>query len=245
MADPQFRKLEPIRIFELAVDQLRDLILDGAYPPQEKLPTEKELSRQLNVSRSSLREALRFLESEGLIETRRGSGIYVTSDPYKGSLRSEYIHWLSKHKDTLVKLLQVRESIEGLTASLAAVYASKEEIQELDVNLEAQSEIIDELERSGKENIDKMAILDAEFHTLIGNASRNEIANSFISQIFAVYNQNNKAVIYVGHRQQQIEQEHRAIYQAIAERNPEASEKAMRLHIAHVRSELTNTPGQT
>ena len=71
------KKVERIRVFDQAVVQLRAAILDGQYPPASRLPTEQELCDVLDVSRSTIREALRVLETEGLIEVRRGSGAYV------------------------------------------------------------------------------------------------------------------------------------------------------------------------
>ncbi|MCK4897409.1 MAG: FadR family transcriptional regulator, partial [Anaerolineales bacterium] len=146
MGEGKFQKLSSIRVFEQAVEQIRELILSGAFTPGEKLPAEQELSRQLDVSRSSIREALRVLEAEGIIEVKRGAGAFVASNPFQNAIRSEYVRWLAKREESLIQLLQVRESMEGLTAGLAASRADKEVIEKLRVNVERQTTIIEESE---------------------------------------------------------------------------------------------------
>ncbi len=83
-----------------------------------------ELSKLLDVGRSSVREALRVLEAEGLIEVRRGSGAYVCLSPPFNNHTGELAQWLHNREQTLEQVLEVRESIEGLTAALAAGHAS-------------------------------------------------------------------------------------------------------------------------
>ncbi len=75
-AAPRLQKVAPVRIFEQAVEQLRELIMTGRLLPGDRLPTEQELCRQLSIHRSTVREALRVLEAEGLVECG-GYGRYV------------------------------------------------------------------------------------------------------------------------------------------------------------------------
>ena len=128
MKKPLFRKLAPVRIFEQVVNQIRDMILNGVFHPGDKLPSEQELERQFSVSRSSIREALRVLEYDGFVEVRRGSGTFVADYAERRNGRIEVARWLEKREDTLQEVLQVREYLEGLNASLAASKADKEKI---------------------------------------------------------------------------------------------------------------------
>jgi GntR family transcriptional repressor for pyruvate dehydrogenase complex len=239
--EDKFQKLSPIRVFEQAVEQIRELILSGAFTPGEKLPAEQELSRQLDVGRSSIREALRVLEAEGIIEVKRGAGAFVASNPSQNAIRIEYVRWLAKREESLIQLLQVRESMEGLTAGLAASLADKEVIDKLRENVEQQTKIIEESEVDPESNIDELARLDQDFHLVISAASGNDIASEIVSHIFPAYNQSNKAVIYVGGRQGRMVNEHWLIFNAIESRDPVAAEKEMRAHIARVRSEIPNS----
>jgi GntR family transcriptional repressor for pyruvate dehydrogenase complex len=88
-----------VRLFEQAVDQIKELIMEGELQPGDKLPSETHLSRELDVSRSSIREALRALESQGIIEVRSGAGAYVTLQPFSFSSVREAVIWLSKRRD--------------------------------------------------------------------------------------------------------------------------------------------------
>ena len=238
MGEGKFQKLAPVRVFEQAVEQIRELILSGEFEPNEKLPSEVELSKQLDVSRSSIREALRVLEAEGVIDVKRGAGVFVATNPFQNAIRGDYVRWLAKREESLIQLLKVRQSLEELTAGLAATLASKEIIQALHKNVQRQSEIIEQPEENLESNIDELARLDQQFHLEISAASGNQIAHEIISHIFPAYNQSNKAVIYVGGRQYKMVDEHWRIYNALKARNSALAEKEMRAHIARIISEL-------
>ena len=72
-----FQSIEPRRLYRQIAEQIRGLIRSGEFPPGARLPPERDLAKQLGVSRPSVREALIALEVEGLVEVRIGSGIYV------------------------------------------------------------------------------------------------------------------------------------------------------------------------
>ena len=115
--------IEPQRLYRQISDQLRKLIVDGEFAVGSRLPSERELSVQLGVSRPSLREALIALEVEGYIEVRMGSGIYVCAPPMQRELR----HDLSGEEGPL-ELIRAREMIEGEVAYAAAQHGSKQQI---------------------------------------------------------------------------------------------------------------------
>jgi GntR family transcriptional repressor for pyruvate dehydrogenase complex len=238
MTDIKLQKVEPVRIFEQAVEQLRELILKGALAPEEKLPTEQELSRQFHVGRSSIREALRVLESEGLVEVRRGLGAYVTTRPVRQSLKSEIAGWLAQRSESLAQLLDVRECIEGLTASLAASNATGDFIEHLRQNLAELSALVNQVEGNELETIERLSQLDASFHLMISQASGNDLAEEILAHIIPAFNEGNKAVVLIGQPYRELEEEHRAIFEAIQTRNAEMAEKVMRAHIARVRREI-------
>src|SRR5438552_16381185 len=108
------QSIEPRRLYRQIADQIRGLIQAGEFAPQSRLPAERDLARQLGVSRPSVREALIALEVEGLVEVRVGSGIYVRN-PANAKSRSEL------PADTgPFELLRARWIIEGECAALAA-----------------------------------------------------------------------------------------------------------------------------
>ena len=132
MSDVKFIKLTSFRIFEQIVDQIREPIVSGELQPGDKLPPEETLKKQFNVGRSSIREALRVLEFEGLVEVRRGSGTFVTNYSTQNNRRIEVAQWLEQHEDKLRDLLQLREYLEGLSAALVARSHTSETIDTLE-----------------------------------------------------------------------------------------------------------------
>lgn len=238
MEQSTLRKVEPVRLFEQAVEQIRTLIANGTWSPGDKMPTEQELGRQFNVSRSSVREALRVLESEGLIEARRGSGTYVIDNPVRRKGSRELANWLAEREETLEQVLEVRERIEGLTAFLAASSATQEALAAIHAIIDEQASKIEEQGCQGDSCVELLAGLDAAFHLAISSASGNDFAHEIISHIIPAFNASNQAVLYLRQRADQMEIEHREILAALEAHDPVAAEQAMRRHILKVRAEI-------
>lgn len=232
---PRLQKVAPVRIFEQAVQQLRELILTGQLLPGDRLPTEQVLCRQLSISRSTVREALRVLEAEGLVEVRRGMGTYVIEQPTVVQPAGEVRQWIENHREAIEQVLQVRESIETTTACLAAQRANSETLEELEKVLLDQNEQIAHIRRSGEENYDRLALLDAAFHMAVASASGNDLMVEVISHILPAFNQSNKAVLYVTGQMDTMATEHHSIVAAIQTGDCAAAAQAMRLHIQRVK----------
>lgn len=232
------KKLKPMRIFEQVVQQIRDLIKNGELQPGDKLPTEQELEQQLSVSRSSVREALRVLEFEGLVEVRRGSGTYV-SNTQEPKTKGELAHWLIEQEEMLLDVLEVRGNLEGLNASLSALRANEDELGRL-------ATIIAEMEELKKGSLkdcsilDEMVRLDSHFHLTISEISGNSISKEIISQIIPAFQEGNKAVIYVSEEIDKTIRDHKRILAAIKAKDPKKAEKNMRDHITRVRRDVEN-----
>ena len=240
MSKPIFRKLAPTRVFEQIVDEVRDMILEGKFKPGDKLPPEQELEKQFNVSRSSIREALRVLEYDGFVKVRRGIGIFISDYTKHQRGRIEIAKWLEKQENTLQDLLQTREYLEGLTASLSAVNADSKMIDTL-------KSIHDKLSRLAKPEIinsdidvSELSKFDLRFHLFISESSGNSLAHELISSIVPAFQESNKAVIYIGSSPEKMIEDHNNILKAIESRDPHAAELAMRNHISRVRSEFQN-----
>ncbi len=241
----KLQKLAPTRIFEQAVEQIRELISSGALAPAEKLPPEQELCKQLGVSRSSVREALRVLEAEGLVEIRRGSGTYISSHPALRNRRGEVMRWLAQREEAIDQVLQVRESIETLTASLVAAACSPETLAEIRSIVAEQVKMSQQLNAGREADLDTLAHLDELFHLAISDASGNDIAHEIITHIIPAFNEGNKAILFLGRHNGRMAVEHQRILAALEAHDPAAAAEAMRIHIQQVRNEiLALQPGQ-
>ena len=125
-----FQSIEPRRLYRQIADQVRMLIRNGEFAAGARLPPERDLARELGVSRPSVREALIALEVEGLVEVRIGSGIYVRAVP-NGQARDA--------TDALAgpfELLRARRVIESECAALAAKAARRAQLRAIDTALD-------------------------------------------------------------------------------------------------------------
>jgi len=105
-----------------------DLIKRSELRPGDKLPLERELAEKLSISRNSLREAFRVLESKGLVKSQAGRGRYVREIRKKGYSNTENIV-LSLEKSSILELLEEREIFEVKIAKIAAQRATVEDIE--------------------------------------------------------------------------------------------------------------------
>ena len=222
--------LEPIEqktTTELIAQRLVTLLSSGVLRPGDRLPPERELAQQLNVGRTTVREALKLLTLCGLLEAKRGDGTYVRQE--FTSFLSHQIEWpvlLSIHEVDMIA--EVREGLEVKAARLAAERANPEEIEKIGVFRQL-------LDIQGRD-IDRETELDLEFHHAIANASHNELLcrlmlslQNILRQYVALSNQMTDVL-------ETTVAEHQTVYDAIAAGDPDAAERAMMDHLASSRT---------
>src|SRR5438132_10883587 len=138
---PRGMDLAPIkstRIYEEIVRQIKGLISEGRLKSGDQLPAERDLAEKFLVRRTSVREALRALESVGLIEIRPGEGTFVREISVDALVEPLALVMLSQ-REALGELFEARRLIEPAIAELAATRATPEEIQEMERILEEQA----------------------------------------------------------------------------------------------------------
>ena len=155
--------VEPQRLYRQIAEQLRSLIATGEFTPGGRLPAERDLAKQLGVSRPSVREALIALEVEGVVDVRTGSGIYVR--PGTSAQSRPTLHDPGEWGP--LELMKARELVEGEVAALAARNARRPQIAEMASALARMHEDADSgiVPRSG----------DEAFHTAVAQACGNEV----------------------------------------------------------------------
>lgn len=230
----KFRQARPVRLFEQAVDQIKRLILSGHLRPGDKLPSENELSQLLNVSRSSVREALRALESNGLIQVRSGAGAFISDDALVISSINDAMQRLLTRRNRVVKLLQVRGAIECMVVYQVASTISSSELQKLKNILDEQQRVV--VERP-ENYLEDLATLDSEFHLALCQSGENDIASEIISALLPSFHDDNKAIFYFEKGIQLVE-EHSRILDAISTGDGRKAEEEMRAHIGRVMREF-------
>jgi DNA-binding FadR family transcriptional regulator len=153
--------VEPQRLYRQIAEQLRTLIAQGEFAPGGRLPAERDLARQLGVSRPSVREALIALEVEGWVEVRTGSGVYVQPRPERDAGKIPPTEWGP------LELIRARRVIEGEIASLAAQHAKRKHVAAIK---EAIAHMREDTERD-------VAPLEGDraFHTAVAAACDNVV----------------------------------------------------------------------
>src|SRR5437868_7874740 len=118
--------LEPQRLYRQIAEQVRSLIKSGEFKPGERLPAERDLARQLNVSRPSVREALIALEVEGWVEVRTGAGVFVLERAKKPIATRKSV---PETEWGPLEVIRARRVIEGEIAALAATHGKRKHLQ--------------------------------------------------------------------------------------------------------------------
>jgi DNA-binding GntR family transcriptional regulator len=203
-------RLKGLKNIGTAVDAvyeaLRRNILDGELPPGHRLRSDV-LANELKVSRTPVREALRKLETEGLVDASR-SGLVVRQSS----------------EEDLVEIFYLREALEGMAARLAAENATRAEIDELHALFEDMEAV------AARGDIALVRKLTGEFHLLVCRASHNKRLIQSLQGLLDHVRQAQSSTLYMPGRPADALKEHRALLRAIAKRDPDLAETLARQH---------------
>ena len=230
-----FRSVQPEKISTSVTHQIELLILRGILRPGERLPSERELSERMGISRPSLREAVAELQQKGLLTSKAGAGIYV-ADVLGGAFSPALTRLFADHEEAVLDYIGFRRDMEGLAAERAARLAS-------DTDLRVIQAIFDKmLAAHSKRDPADEALLDADFHLSIIEASHNVIMLHMMRSMYDLLRQGvfyNRQLMF---RQRSIRdnllEQHRAINEAIQARDPAAARRAVEDHLTFVENAL-------
>jgi GntR family transcriptional regulator, transcriptional repressor for pyruvate dehydrogenase complex len=232
-----FRSVQPEKISTSVTHQIELLILRGILRPGERLPSERELSERLGISRPSLREAVAELQDKGLLVSKAGAGIYV-ADVLGGAFSPALIRLFAAHDEAVFDYIAFRRDMEGLAAERAARLAS-------DTDLRVIQTIFDKmLAAHTKRDPADEALLDADFHLSIIEASHNVIMLHMMRSMYELLREGvfyNRQIMF---RNRSIRDllldQHRAINEAIQARDPAGARAAVEAHLNFVEQALTD-----
>jgi GntR family transcriptional repressor for pyruvate dehydrogenase complex len=234
------RLLAPIRktrIPEEIADRVRLLILDGTFPAGRPLPSERILAERLGVSRGSIRDGLRMLETIGLLQTRHGQGTFpqeLTVDRLVAPLASV----LTYRRDLRDELMDVRRMFEPAVARVAASRVTDEDLADLQRVLETQRRKL----RSGQSAI----VEDTAFHAVLARATRNRVVVRIMETLNDLLVESRKLTLKQNGRPSRSLKGHEAVVSALRRRDPDGAARAMHDHIDQIAALLRShePPGE-
>lgn len=220
--------VKKVRLYENIVKQIQKLISAGTLKPGQRLPPERELSDELGVSRTSIREALRALETMGYLESKVGvgGGTYVKEITFS-NIVSPFSQTLLQHDDFIVELLEVRLVLEIEVARLAAMRRTEDELHRL---REAVEQMRKEIDR-GETGLNG----DNEFHRVLADAADNHVLQEFVGMCGDLLEVEREE-----HLRTRSEEpmsalaQHELILSAIVDRDHETAQRLMQAHIVSV-----------
>ena len=231
---PDSRGMRKRKAYEEAARQIRDRVLVGLQPGQ-KLPPERELAEKLQVSRSSVKEAIRSLELVGVVRRRSGSGTVVRMQPAGWSVNPT-AHILGRERRLLNDLFDFWKMLGSSLAALAAKHASAQEMGEMEAIVRRQEERV----RAGGLAIEEVS----EFHYAIAKAAENTVVLSLFSVLMDLLLEVREHSLGAPGRARTLVAEHRRILEAIKRRDAAAAKTALRRHIAAVKKTVFHEEGK-
>jgi GntR family transcriptional regulator, hexuronate regulon transcriptional repressor len=212
------------KLYQKVANAIAASIQSGLYPPGERLPPERELAEKLDVSRPTIREALIALEIRGIVEARRGSGIYV--------IQAAPAQAAAANDDLDVGPFEVSEArrlFEGESAALAAAIITDEELAELEKLLEAIGANVDN-------ELGERA--DRDFHIAIAEATQNPAIATVVETLWDMRYRSPLCKLMFDRARRAGSKprldDHREIFDALKARDPKAARSAMRAHLDRV-----------
>jgi GntR family transcriptional regulator, transcriptional repressor for pyruvate dehydrogenase complex len=235
-ADRSARFLEPIkktRVAEEIADRIRVLILDGTFPTGSPLPGERLLASRFGVSRGSIRDALRMLETIGLLETRHGQGTFpreLDVDRLVAPLASV----LTYRHDLRDELLDVRRMFEPAVARAAALRVTEDDLADLQRIIDTQRRKL----KSGRSAI----VEDTAFHAVLARATRNRAVMRIMETLNNLLIESRTLTLKQKGRPERSIQGHEAVVAALRRGDPDAAARAMHVHIDQIAELLHHKP---
>lgn len=213
-------------VYEI-VDRLTEVIQSESMRPGDRLPSERQLCESFEVSRSSLRTALKQLEYNGLVVIKPNSGIYISGNALD-VLEQNAVQAppLTDSKKLFLARMECRVAMEPTVARLAAIYATEEDLQEL-------RQIISRMENYTDSSAKGFYIEDQKFHDCIAKASKNEFMREIINHYCVNIKYHLKSFGRIPNHIDISSEHHKQIVAAIEDQDPAAAEAAMLNHVLY------------
>lgn len=226
-----FEKLASHSLSHQAAEQIRQLILKRRLKPGDRLASERELVAGLGISRGIIREAIRSLQAQGLLEVKPGKGTFVQGVG-RDFIAGHASTWVREGRSILGELLEARVVVETELAGQAAGRANRSDLSRLRAAHAAMTESVTAA------NVSQMAHDDVAFHQAIAHAAHNRVLLDMLASLTEPLLNSRLASLSLPGRPAVVLQRHEAICNAILARDQVAARQAMLLHLQTARDEL-------
>lgn len=220
-----FSPIKNTKVYEQVIDQIKNMIVNGTLKKGDKLPSERDLVEHLQVSRTSIREALRALQIIGLIECKQGEGNYISQNFENSLFEPLSIMFMLQDSDPK-EIIEVRKIIEVETVAIAAQKITNLELESLEILIKALK---------SSHNEDDNVKIDKKFHYEIAQASRNciivNILNAISSLIDSFIKDARKKILVNEKNLEVLVKQHEDVYEALKNHNSKKAAEAMKNHL--------------
>ncbi|MFQ3647313.1 MAG: FadR/GntR family transcriptional regulator [Anaerolineae bacterium] len=207
---------------ELVADKLQTMIIQREYELNDRLPSERDLAKQLNVSRNVVREAIKLLQERGMVKVQSGSGVYISAQESETISRSVGLY-VQRQNVSVTHVFEVRWILETENARLAAQRAIAQDIQ-----------LLDDCLRRSKDAMEDPVLftsLDIEFHRLLALSTGNPVLPLLLDTIVDTLSDHINRTSNLPGAQENAFRHHTAIFDAVRRHNPEEARAAMVAHL--------------
>jgi GntR family transcriptional repressor for pyruvate dehydrogenase complex len=234
----RFEPLVKDSLYKRIVDQIRDLMLLGQLCPGDQLPTETEMTIQFGVSRTVVREAVKALGAQGLVQAIPGKGTFV-AQPASEDIINELQLMLSLEDHSLEDLLTIRRILEIPTARLAAENACPATLEALKWDLEQMRQALGGgAEGEGDLDQDAFVRWDSAFHTDLVRATQNTVLKIYLQPVMLMLQAAREVLTRVPDAAWRAFGCHERIYRAVKDGDGDGAEAAMQEHLSQVSSDI-------
>ena len=221
-----YKEIQIGRLYEKIVEQIEERITSGDLKPGDKLPPERELTKQFGVSRTAVREAMKALTQKGLVEIQPGRGTFVTDGTTQAMRRSIGLMLKIGLEEGTRYLVEVRNILEPEIAALAASRAKSEQILAMQEAVKCMDESF--------EDVDAFIEADMDFHLALAEGTQNTIILTLVDTLVDLLRELRERIAMVPGGMQRAQAHHKEILEAVARHDSAAARDAMNEHMRQV-----------
>lgn len=223
--------VKKVRISDSVIDAIKGMITEDSFNPGDKFYSENELTKKLQVSRSSIREALRILEVTGQVSVKQGKGIYINDK--QGQQFSEFSSWLKANEQSIRDNFEVRLIIEPKAAGYAAEKADQKDLDKMEDSYN------DFVTYARAHKVEEAILCDGKFHRLLAGATKNKTLYVLMKSMIMNLPNGWISSLYTPGRIEQTVDEHNDILQAIKKHDKIGAENAMTRHLLNALHDIS------